>query len=80
MPSNDRGRYKRILCFTSKLAALDKINNCTKGKINIIGNIALFLKICLNFCMMNSMVLMFCFLALIWKSFYLVFNELKIEA
>jgi hypothetical protein len=32
MPSNDRGRYKRILCFTSKLAALDKINNCTKAK------------------------------------------------
>jgi hypothetical protein len=57
---------REFYVFTSKLAALDKINNCTKGKINIIGNIALFLKICLNsFCMMNSMVLMFCFLALI---------------
>jgi hypothetical protein len=56
---------REFYVFTSKLAALDKINNCTKGQ-NIIGNIALFLKICLNsFCMMNSMVLMFCFLALI---------------
>jgi hypothetical protein len=73
---------REFYVFTSKLAALDKINNCTKGKINIIGNIALFLKICLNsFCMMNSMVLMFCFLALIEvEILYLVFNELKIEA
>jgi hypothetical protein len=57
---------REFYVFTSKLAALDKINNCTKQNKNIIGNIALFLKICLNsFCMMNSMVLMFCFLALI---------------
>jgi hypothetical protein len=73
---------REFYVFTSKLAALDKINNCTKGKINIIGNIALFLKICLNsFCMMNSMVLMFCFLALIEVEILLsCFNELKIEA
>jgi hypothetical protein len=72
---------REFYVFTSKLAALDKINNCTKGKINIIG-IALFLKICLNsFCMMNSMVLMFCFLALIEvETFISFFNELKIEA
>lgn len=52
--------------FTSKLAAFDSIKSCTNGKTNIIGSIALFLKICLNsFCMINSTVLIFCFLALI---------------
>jgi hypothetical protein len=74
---------REFYVFTSKLAALDKINNCTKGKINIIGNIALFLKICLNsFCMMNSMVLMFCFFSPDWSGnpFISFFNELKIEA
>jgi hypothetical protein len=74
MPSMIVVDIREFYVFTSKLAALDKINNCTKGKINII-NIALFLKICLNsFCMMNSMVLMFCFLALIEvEILYLVF-------
>ena len=43
--------------LTSKLAAFDRMTNCIKGNIKIIGSILLFLKICLNsFWIMNSIV------------------------
>ena len=49
-----------LMFLTSKVAALERINSCNIGNININLSMLLSLKICLNsFCIMNKIVLIF---------------------